>query len=167
MKTNIKYAVFDLLLYLMGVSLSLVGIIVLSTSDDEASRFSWVTIVVSLFFLFSVIMLFVSIKNIQWFKIVDGLITIYCPFGTIKQVRLDEIKKAFKDNAVIFQLKMLGIRRPHIVLCLKKSVARKDISDAYNGSKKPYIIIPHSIEAEYLLLTEYKKICGEELIIKK
>ena len=109
----------------------------------------------------------ISIKNIQWFKIVDGQITIYCPFGTIKQVRLDEIKKAFKDNAVIFQLKMLGIRRPHIVLCLKKSVARKDISDAYNGSKKPYIIIPHSIEAEYLLLTEYKKICGEELIIKE
>ena len=89
MKTNIKYAVFDLLFYLMCVSLSLVGIIVLSTSDDEASRFSWVTIVFSLFFLFSVIMLFVSIKNIQWFKIFDGLITIYCPFGTIKQVRLD------------------------------------------------------------------------------
>ena len=167
MKTNIKYSVFDLLFYLMGVSLSLVCIIVLSTSDDEASRFSWVTIVFSLFFLFSVIMLFVSIKNIQWFKIVDGLITIYCPFGTIKQVRLDEIKKAFKDNAVIFQLKMLGIRRPHIVLCLKKSVASKDIRDAYNGSKKPYIIIPHSIEVEYLLLTEYKKICGEELIIKE
>ena len=146
MKTNIKYAVFDLLLYLMCVSLSLVVIIVLSTSDDEASRFSWVTIVFSLFFLFSVIMLFVSIKNIQWFKIVDGLITIYCPFGTIKQVRLDEIKKAFKDNAVVFQLKMLGIRRPHIVLCLKKSVASKDIRGAYNGSKKPYIIIPHSIE---------------------
>ena len=167
MKTNIKYAVFDLLLYLMSVSLSLVGIIVLLTSDDEAGRFSWVTIVFSLLFLFSVIMLFVSIKNIQWFKIVDGLITIYCPFRTIKQVRLDEIKKAFKYNAVIFQLKMLGIRRPHIVLCLKKSVASKDISGAYNGIKKPYIIIPYSIEAEYLLLTEYKKICGEELIIEE
>ena len=167
MKTNIKYAVFDLLLYLMCASLSLIGLIVLLTSDDEVGRFSWVTIVYSLFFLLSIIMLFVSIKNIQWFKIVDGLLTIYCPFGTIKQVRLDEIKKAFKDNAVIFQLKMLGIRRPHIVLCLKKSVASKDISGAYNGSKKTYIIIPHSIEAEYLLLTEYKKICGEELIIEE
>ena len=112
MKTNIKYAVFDLLFYLMSVSLSLVGIIVLLTSDDEAGRFSWVTIVFSLLFLFSVIMLFVSIKNIQWFKIVDGLITIYCPFRTIKQVRLDEIKKAFIDNAVIFQLKMLGLAFP-------------------------------------------------------
>ena len=50
MKTNIKYAIFDLLFYLMSVSLSLVGIIVLLTSDDEASRFSWVTIVFSLFF---------------------------------------------------------------------------------------------------------------------
>ena len=167
MKTNIKYAVFDLLLYLMCVSLSLIGLIVLLTSDDEAGRFSWVTNFYSLFLLFSIVMLFVSIKNIQWFKIVDGLLTIYCPFGTIKQVRLDEIKKAFKDNAVIFQLKMLSIRRPHIVLCLKKSVASKDISGAYNGSKKPYIIIPHSIEAEYLLLTEYKKICGEELIIEE
>ena len=167
MKTNIKYAVFDLLLYLICVSLSLIGLIVLLTSDDEVVRFSWVTIVCSLFFLFSIIMLFVSIKNIQWFKIVDGLLTIYCPFGMIKQVRLDEIKKAFKNNSVIFQLKMLSIRRPHVILCLKKSVASKDISGAYNGSKKPYIIIPHSIEAEYLLLTEYKKICGEELIIKE
>ena len=166
MKTNIKYAVFNLLFYLMCVSVSLISVIVLLTSDDEALRFSWVTIFFSLFFLFSVIMLFVSIKNIQWFKIVDGLITIYCPFGTIRKVRLDEIKAAFRDNIVIFQLKMLAIRRPHIVLCLKKSVAKDDIN-THNGSKKPYIIIPYSIEAEYLLRTEYRKICSEELIIKE
>ena len=167
MKTNIKYAVFDLLLYLLSASLSLIGVIVLLTSIDETGRFSWATIVLSLVFLSSIIMLFISVKNIQWFKIVDGLITIYCPFGTIKQVRLDEIKKAFKDNAVIFQLKMLGIRRPHIVLCLKKSVTNKDINNAYNSGKKNYIIVPYSIETEYLLRTEYKKICGEELIIEE
>lgn len=166
MKTNLKYAVFNLLFYLTGVSLSLIGLIVLLTGDDEASRFSWVTLFYSVFFLFAGIMLFVSIKNIQWFKIVDGQITIYCPFGVIKQVRLDKIKKAFKNNAVSLRLKMLGIRRPHIVLCLKKSVAKVEINDAYNDKKKPYIIIPHSIEAEYLLRTEYKKMCGEELIIK-
>ena len=103
MKTNIKYAVFDLLFYLMSVSLSLVGIIVLLTSDDEASRFSWVTIVFSLFFLFSIIMLFVSIKNIQWFKIVDGLITIYCPFGTIKQVRLRQYFEGITKSASVKQ----------------------------------------------------------------
>ena len=166
MKTNLKYAIFDLLFYLVCVSLSLIGVIVSLIGDGEAARYSWVTIVCGILCLFSVVMLFISIKNIQWHKIVDGLITIYCPFGTIKQVRLDEIKKAFRGNAVIFQLKMLGIRRPHIVLCLKKSVENKDINNAYNGNKKPYIIIPHSIEAEYLLRTEYKKMCGEELIIK-
>ena len=167
MKTNIKYAVFDLLLYLMCVSLSLINLIVLLTSDDEAGRFSWVTIVYSLFFLFSIIMLFVSIKNIQWFKIVDGLLTIYCPFGTIKQVRLDEIKKAFKDNAVIFQLKMLSIRRPHIVLCLNKSVAKGLVYDAYNRKKKPYIILPYTEETKDIICSEYKKICGDNLAIKQ
>ena len=167
MKTTFKYAVFNLLFYLVFVSLSLIGIIVLLTGDGEAARYSLAIIVYSILFLLSVVMLFISVKNIQWFKIADGLITIYCPFGTIKQARLDEIKKAFKDNAVIFQLKMFAIRRPHIVLCLKKTVASEDIDNAYNGSKKPYIIIPYSIEAEYLLRTEYKKMCCEELIIKE
>lgn len=69
MKTNIKYAVFDLLFYLMCVSLSLVGIIVLLTSDDKASRFSWVTIVFSLFFLFSVIMVLFPSKTYNGLKL--------------------------------------------------------------------------------------------------
>ena len=111
-------------------------------------------------------MLLHSIKNIQWIDITDGYITVHCPFGIIRRVRLNQIKKAFKTNAVIYSIKMLSARRPHIVLCIKKSVAKAGVDDAYNGKKKAYIIIPYSTETEVLICTEYKKLCGEELIIK-
>ena len=77
-----------------------------------------------------------------------------------------KIKKAFKTNAVICSIKMLSVRRPHIVLCIKKTVAKADVEGAYNRKKKPYLIIPFSIDAELLICTEYKKLCGEELVIK-
>ena len=61
---------------------------------------------------------------------------------------------------------MLSISRPYIVLCINKSVTNADIDDAYNRKKKKYILIPYSKEAEILVCAEYKKMCGEELVIK-
>ena len=161
MKNNIRYSIFDLILCIIGLSISLIGFIVLATA-----RHFWVSVGCFIFFLIAIIMLLDSIKNIQWFDIANGYITVYCPFGIIKRVKLNQIKKAFKTNSVIFSIKMLSVRRPHIALCLKKSVAKSDADDAYNGKKKPYIIIPYSIETEVLICTEYKKLCGEGLIIK-
>ena len=166
MKTNIKHSVFDLIICIIGFSISLIGFIVLVTDDsDTASRF-WGTVGYFVFFLIATIMLLDSIKNIQWFNLTDGYITVYCPFGIIRRVRLNQIKKVFKTNAVICSIKMLSIRRPHIVLCIKKSVANAGVDNAYNGKKKPYIIIPYSPEIEVLIRTEYKKWCGEDMIIK-
>ncbi|MBO5785427.1 MAG: hypothetical protein J6V34_00145 [Oscillospiraceae bacterium] len=161
MKTNIKYSIFDLILSIIVLSISLIGFIVLVT----ACHF-WGSVGYFIFFLIATIMLLHSIKNIQWIDITDGYITVHCPFGIIRRVRLNQIKKAFKTNAVIYSIKMLSARRPHIVLCIKKSVAKAGVDDAYNGKKKPYIIIPYSTETEVLICTEYKKLCGEELIIK-
>lgn len=166
MKTNIKYSIYDLIFWIIGLSISLIGIIVSVRDYDDTARHFWVAVSYCMFFLLSTIMLLCSIKNIQWFDIADGYVTVYCPFGMIRRVRLDQIKKAFKTNAVIYRIRMLSVRRPHITLCLKKSVAKADADDAYNGKKKPYIILPYSIETVVLICTEYKKLCGDELIIK-
>ena len=166
MKTNIKYSVFDLLIWIIVLSLSLIGFIVLVTNNSDTAHRFWGTVGYFIFFLFATIMLLHSIKNIQWFVITDGYITVYCPFGIIKRVRINQIKKAFKSNAVICSIKMLSVSRPHIVLCINKSVVNADVENAYNGKKKPYIIIPYLPETEILLYTEYKKLCGEDLIIK-
>jgi hypothetical protein len=166
MKTNIKYSIFDLLFWIIGLSMSLIGLIVSVRDYGDTARHFWVAVGCCFFFLLSIIMLLCSIKNIQWFDIADGYVTVYCPFGMIRRARLDQIKKAFKTNAVIYSIKMNSVRRPHIALCLKKSISKADADDAYNGKKKPYIIIPYSIETEVLICTEYKKLCGDELIIK-
>jgi len=166
MRTNIKYSIFDLISWIIALSISLIGIIVCVRDYGDTARHFWAVVGYCVFFLLSTIMLLYSIKNIQWFDITDGYVTVYCPFGMIKRVRLDQIKRAFKTNAVIYSIKMLSVRRPHIALCLKKSVAKADAGDAYNGKKKPYIMIPYSIETEVLICAEYKKLCGDELIIK-
>ena len=166
MKTNIRYSIIGILFWMVALSISLIGFIVLLSNVDAGETPLWGVIVYGVFSLISIIMLLNAINNLQWFDIADGYITIRSPFGIIKHVQLTQIKKAFKTNAVIYSIKMLHIRRPHIALCLKKSIAKADAGDAYNGKKKPYIILPYSVETEILICSEYKDICGEALIIE-
>jgi hypothetical protein len=84
----------------------------------------------------------------------------------VKRAQLDQIKNAFYDNAEIFRLKALSFRRPHIVLCLTKSVIKSNIADAYNRKKRKYIIIPYTEETKLLIQTEYLKYCNQSLEIK-
>ena len=148
------------------MSISSIGFVVLVADNRTAGCDFLAAIAYGIFGLFSLVMLLHSIKNVQWFDIADGSITIHCPFGMIRRVELNQIEKAFKTNAVIYRVKMLCVRRPHIALCLKKSVAKADTDDAYNGKKKPYIILPYSAETERLIRAEYIKMCGMELIIQ-
>ena len=126
----------------------------------------WVVIGYGVFSLVSVVMLLISIKNIQWFDIVDGYIIIRSPFGVIKRAHLTEIKKVFKIEASIFEIKRVDINRPHIVLCLKKTLKKGSIVDAYNRKEHPYIIIPYTQERENFICSEYTKTCDDELMIK-
>ena len=169
MKTNIKYNAVNILSGLIGLFASLTFFIVLLSDGDavdSADSYLWGVILYGAFFLISAILLLDSIKNIQWFDIASGYITVYSPFGIIQRVHLSKIKKVFKTNAAIWSIRMLVVRREHIVLCLNKSVTKNSINDAYNRKKKPYIIVPYTEEARDLICSEYKKICGEELIIK-
>jgi hypothetical protein len=166
MKTNFRYVLRDLLLYMVGLSLSLIGLIVMIRDCSDMEQYYWGIIAYGLLSLLSLCMLLSTIKNIQWFDIDDGCITIHCPFGIIRRVQLTQIKKAFRTDAVIFRLRGCTTRRPYVVLCLKKSVTKSDADDAYNRRKKPYIAIPDTLENVVLIRTEYKRICGEDLIIK-
>ena len=160
MKTNIKYSIVDFIFWAVAVSISLIGLIALATDRRFGGSIGYLV-----FFLISIIMFLHSIYNIQWFNISDEYITVNSPFGVIKRVELKQIKKAFRTNAVIYSIKMLSVRRPHIVLCIKKSVTKSSIDDAYNRKKKPYIIIPYSSDVEVFIRAEYEKLCGEELAI--
>ena len=168
-KTNIRYSIINVFFWICGFSISLIGVLVLLFDVDGVDYTSfdlWLLIGWGTLFLISIIMLLNSIKNIQWFDIADGYITVYNPFGIVKCMQFFQIKKAFKTNAVIWGLRMLANRREHIVLCLYGSVTKGLVYDAYNRKKNPYVIIPYTEEVKDLICTEYKKICGEELVIK-
>ncbi|MBE6944444.1 MAG: hypothetical protein E7453_09405 [Ruminococcaceae bacterium] len=165
MRTNIKHSIFDLLFWIIGLLISLMGFIVLLTDNTNTVRYVCGIVIYGTLLLISIIMLLHSIKNVQWFDISDGYLTVYCPFGIVRQVGLNEIKKAFKANAVIYGIKMLSVRRPYIVLCIKKSVTKGCVNEAYNRKKNPYIAIPYSIETEAFICEEYKKISDKELIL--
>ena len=164
MKTNIRYSIIGVLFWIAALSISLIGIVTLL---PDIGSYLWVAIVLGALFLISVIMLLDSIKNIQWFDITDGYISVYNPFGIIKRVQISQIKNMFKTNAVIWNIRMLATRREHIVLCLNKSVAKGLVYNAYNRKKKPYIILPYTEETKDIICSEYKKICGDNLTIKQ
>ena len=166
MKTNIRYSIIGVLFWAVGLSISLIGLVILISDTGVADPPWWVVIFCGVLFLACMIMLLHAISNIQWFNISNGYITIHSPFGTIKRVQLSEIKKAFKIKSSIFELKRANINRLCIVLCLKKSISKASIVDAYNAKENPYIIIPYTAETEILICSEYKKTCGEALTVR-
>ena len=161
MKTNIKYSIYDLLFAILLFSMCLIVLTVLIHEKAWFLAVFW-----SVFLCMDIYLLFYAIGNVQWFAIRNGEITVYSPFGIVKRVQFDQIKSAFYDNAEIFRLKALSFRRPHIVLCLTKSVIKSNIADAYNRKKRKYIIVPYTEEMEALLQTEYMKYCNQPLQIK-
>lgn len=159
MKTNIKYSVSNLLLFLAVSSISLIGFFSALGKDRDISLICALLLGVSLLGLYA------SLKNIQWFDISDGYITVYSPFGLVKSIELAGIQKAFKTNASVLAYKGLSINRVHIVLCLNKHVSHCDVKNAYNSKKQRYIIIPYTVLNEKIILSEYKSFCGSELTI--
>ena len=165
MKTNIKYSIIKIVFWCIAFAISLIGFIVLFIDVEKNHSELWVIISYGAFAFISLMMILYSIKNIEWFSIADGYLTVYCPFGIVKHVQVAKIKKAFKINAAVYSIKMLAVRRPHIVLCFSQSI-KEEPMDAYNRNKKQYIIVPYTPETESLICSEYKRVCGEDLMIK-
>ena len=76
------------------------------------------------------------------------------------------INKAFKTNATIFSLKMLGAYKKYLVLSNYKSLQKSQIADAYNRRKYKYIIIPFSANVETMIKAKYKLTTSADLEIK-
>ena len=129
MKSNIKYSIYNLISAALLLPVWLLCFIVLIADQD------WFSVFYGILLCLDLLMLFDSIRNIQWFDIHNGIITIDSPFGTVKRVQLHRIKKVFRINAVIFGIKGLRIRRIHLVLCLTNSVNISEIQDVYNRKK--------------------------------
>lgn len=161
MKSNMKYSIHNLLFSIVCNSAFWIGLVVLISEKSWILSVFW-----SVFLLLSIFLLFDAIRNVQWFEIRNGSIIVYSLFGMVKCVQFDQIKNAFSVNAVIFRLKTLDFRRPHIVLCLNKSTRKSEIGDAYNRKKRKYIIIPYTEETKLLIQTEYLKYCNQSLEIK-
>lgn len=167
MKTNIRYAIIEVLFWAVDLSFALIGLVGLLSNADGARPPVWVAVFCGILVLVFTLMLLHAINNIQWFHISDGYISIHSPFGMIKRAQLAEIKKVFKIKASVLKLRRsAGIKRLCIVLCLKKSISKADIVDAYNARQNSYIVIPYTAETEIWIRSEYKKACGEELIVK-
>ena len=161
MKTNIRYSIFGFIFWLLAFSVSLLGLTVLTREHDWLAILGW-----GIIFLIYFVMLLVAIKNIQWFAIANGSITVYSPFGVVKRIQIQSVKRAFKANVAVFSIKSLHVLRPHIVLSLKKSVIKADIEHAYNRKKKTYLVIPYTEKTELLICREYRNVCGCELKIE-
>ena len=161
MKSNMKYSIYDLLRSIIFNLVCLIGLILSIYEKSWILSVFWgVLLSISIFALFD------SIRNIQWFAIRNGSIAVYSLFGIVKCSQLDQIKNAFSINAVIFWSKIWSFKRPHIVLCLTKSVKKSEITDAYNRKKRKYIIIPYTEETKILLQTECMKYLNQSLEIK-
>ena len=168
MKTNIRHSIIGILFWSAGLSASLWGLVVLISDSQTTSPPVWATIFYGVLTLTFFVMLLHAINNIQWFHISSGYLSIHSPFGMINRVQLAQIKKTFKIRASVFEFRRSAdIKRWCIVLCLKKSISKADIVDAYNArGNSCYIIIPYTEQTEHWIRSEYKNTCGEELNIK-
>jgi hypothetical protein len=158
---NIKHSIWSLLFSAIGLILCSIGLIVMIASIDIIwiILFSLLCLVFLFYFLY-------CLSNIEWFKIDSNKILVRNIFSVIKEVEYQNIKGAFITNVMIFSIKMLGIRRPYLVLSTVKSLIKANVEDAYNSKKHKYIVIRYNVKIEQLIKDNYKIATGNDLIVK-
>lgn len=158
---NIKHSIWNCLFTSIVLIFSILGLFVIIDSGNIIG-----IILYSLLFLVFLFYFLYCLSNIEWFKIDSNKIIVRNILGVIKEVDYQNIKKGFIINATIFSIKMLGIRRPYLVISSIKSLIKANVEDAYNSKKHKYIIIPYSVKIEQLIKDNYKIATGNDLIIK-
>lgn len=156
--TNLKHSIWNLIFSLLFVSITTIMLTVMIEYNDLL----WI-IISLIIFVFSIVMLFIYIREIQWFKIEDDRVVVKNIFGIIKTIEYVNIKKSFKIKAKIFSIKACGTYKPYIVLSFNKSLQKSKVEDAYNRKKNKYVIIPYTSKNEYIINTKYKECVGKDL----
>ncbi|MBQ8205852.1 MAG: hypothetical protein IJZ77_00120 [Bacilli bacterium] len=158
---NIKHSIWSLIFSIICCVPGIVGLCFCIITKE-----TWTTLIYLLFAAAGLFLLVSSIINVQWANINNDKIIVRNIFGTIKEIEYVNINKAFKTNATIFSLKMLGAHKKYLVLSNYKSLQKSQIADAYSRRKYKYIIIPFSANVETMIKAKYKLTTGADLEIK-
>lgn len=162
LKCHVKFLILDMLLVSLGIIFGTIGLIV---GIKEKSAF--VIIFTLLWAGLSLVLFILDLRKIQWVLVEENKLTVYSLLGKIKQIQMEQITHAFKMNAVVFSLKMTGFYRPCIVICLRKSIKKASVEDAYNRKKQKYMIIADTLENENILKSAYTEQLDQPLEIKE
>ena len=161
MINNIKHSIWSLIFSIICCVLGIVGLCFCIITKE-----TWITLIYLLLAAAGLFLLVSSIINVQWTNINNDKIVVKNIFGIIKEIEYKDINKAFKANATIFSLKMLGIHKMYLVLSNYKSLQKSQIGDACNRRKYKYLIIPFSTNVETTIKAKYKSSTGVDLEIK-
>lgn len=158
---NLKYSIWQFLFSLIFTIPTLIGTIICFRKSE------WLfAIFYLLLFLIALILLYFSIKDIQWFEINSNSIIAKNIFGVINKIEIYNVKKSFVQNANIFSLMMLSINKMCLVISLNKTIIKADIENAFNKKSYNYIIIPYNEVIINHIAHQYNLLTGNILEVK-
>lgn len=159
--SNLKYSIWQFLFSLIFTIPSLIGTIICFRESE------WLfAIFYLLLFLIALILLYFSIKDIQWFEINSNSIIAKNIFGVINKIEIYNVKKSFVKNASIFSLKMLSVNKMCLVISLNKTIIKANIENAFNKKSYSYIIIPYNVVITNYITQQYNLLTGNILEVK-
>ena len=152
MKNNLKYSIPALIFYLCVLAYGVFFTILLMREN------MWRSLVGFVFVSTMILLLLHTATNVQWFKIKDGNLTVYCLFGVLKRTPLNQIQYAFKVRASVLSFTVFDICKPQLVLALNEQINYESIVDAYVRKQRSYIILPHINQSK--ICEEYNRVIG-------
>ena len=158
---NLKYSIWQFIFSLIFTIPTLIGTIICFKENDLLFA-----IIYLLVFIIALILLYFSIKDIQWFEINSNSVIVKNVFGVIKKIEINNIKKAFVKNARIFSLKMLSVNKMCLVISLNKAIIKANIENAFNKKSYSYIIIPYNEVIINHIAHQYNLLTGNNLEVK-
>ena len=158
---NLKYSIWQFIFSLIFTVPTLIGTIICFKENDLLFA-----IIYLLVFIIALILLYFSIKDIQWFEINSNSIIAKNIFGIIKKIEIYNVKKAFVENARIFSLKMLSVNKMCLVISLNKTIIKANIENAFNKKSYSYVIIPYNVVITNYITQQYNLLTGNILEVK-
>lgn len=158
---NLKYSIWQFIFSLIFTVPTLLGTIICFKENDLLFAIIYLLLLIT-----TLILLYFSIKNMQWFEINSNSILVKNIFGVIKKIEINNIKKAFVEKANIFSLKMLSVNKMCLVISLNKTIIKANIENAFNKKSYSYVIIPYEVVITNYITQQYNLLTGNILEVK-
>lgn len=156
-KYPLKFYILPFIIDIFGLVFSVVALVMLWGNHI------WGTVLYLAFLAVALMGLGFELYELQWIEIEGGVIRARNVFGVVKELELAKIKKHFRINAAVYGLKTYHKYHPCIVLSSYKSLAKNRVTDAYNGRRNRYLILPDSEENRRKIKVAYIAATGKEL----